>query len=122
MKTLAAMKVLGLVFPLQLMALGVRAQPSPPFAYEVPPDCPNEQAFVSAVAARGSLPRRDDHDARRFEISITQRESGFAGTLRVHSAQNESAVREVTGASCAEVFNALAVVAAIALQPDSKDS
>ena len=51
-------------------------------------------------------------------MSIVQEAAGFRGTLQATNEAATSAVREVHGATCREVVDALAVVSATALNPE----
>ena len=55
--------------------------------------------------------------AGTLSVSIRQQANGFAGALQVQRLDVASGAREVQGATCQEVVNALAVVAAIELRP-----
>ncbi len=90
-------------------------------AYEAPYGCPSEPEFVAAVTARGA-----DFDAREatqgpqtLVVSIHRQGDGFAGAFQVRSAADATNKREVRGATCVEVADALAVVTAIALHSEA---
>lgn len=85
--------------------------------YRAPTGCPPEADFVTQVAARGGRFRPDDE--RTFEVDVVLRGEAFSGSLRLREGERESEAREVTGQSCAEVADALAVVTALALQPSA---
>ena len=98
-----------------------RATPAVKLAYAAPAGCPSQDDFVAAVTARGA-----DFDAPRttptgqvMVVSISRAEKGFAGAFRVRDGGEATNEREVRGASCRDVADALAVVAAIELQADS---
>lgn len=89
--------------------------------YEAPPDCPALADFVQAVSARGGA--FDDASERVLVVSIQHRQGAFGGALSVRDARGSSAPRLVHGASCVEVSDALALVAAIELRsPDGQDA
>jgi hypothetical protein len=96
-------------------SIAVRAYAEAPrgLAYRAPTGCPTEADFLTQVAARGGRFRAEDE--RTFDVSVELRGGNFSGSLRV----GESEPREVSGASCAEVADALAVVTALALQPSA---
>ena len=83
-----------------------------------------QEDFVAAVAARGAgfdaAESRDD--GRVMQVSITRENDGFSGVFRVRSREGESKPREVHAINCNEVVDALAVVTAIALRPNSSDA
>ncbi len=100
-----------------------RATPAVKLTYEAPAGCPSEDDFVAAVTARGA-----DFDAPRgapvaevMVVSITRADNGFAGAFQVRDGSEATNKREVRGASCREVADALAVVTAIALQGGAGD-
>jgi hypothetical protein len=100
-----------------LLTTRVHAQTVTGLVYRVPSSCPTEADFVAQVAARGGEFRRDEE--RTFEVGVFMRGTSFAGSLRVRLGDQESDAREVSGATCAEVCEALAIVTAIALQPSA---
>ncbi len=108
--------LLGAVFALPSSAL---AQAAARLHYTAPAGCPAQAEFEAAVAARGgqfdSEPARDS----AFDVSINAAVEGFRASLTVRSATGTSNPREVRAASCDAVADALAVVTAIALNPDA---
>jgi hypothetical protein len=102
----------GLLFS----ASSARAQAAE-LGYEAPAGCPSESDFTRAVRGRGAT-----FDAAvtktRLEVLIRRDEAGFGGSLVVRKDAGPPSRREVHGASCAEVANALAVVSAIALRAE----
>lgn len=92
-----------------------RAEAARPLDYEVAPGCPDERHFLAAVAERGGN-FSSDH-APSIIVRVAKSDPFFAGSLAVNSAGVASQAREVHGATCQEVVNALAVVTAIALNP-----
>ena len=87
--------------------------------YEAPAGCPTKQDFVTAVVSRGGqlTSEASEQGARTLSVSIRQQGSVFTGSLQVNRFNSASGVREVQGATCQEVVDALAVVAAIDLRP-----
>jgi hypothetical protein len=117
------MNATRLLTPVILLAASVpaRATPAVGLAYDAPAGCPSEDDFVAAVTGRGA-----DFDAPRgtpvaevMVVSISRAENGFAGAFQVRDGGEATNKREVRGASCREVADALAVVTAIALQGDA---
>jgi len=84
-------------------------------SYSAPEGCPAEAAFVSALEARGASLEHAG-DARLFEVRIERAAGGFSGSFQVGEGSEASGLRRVHGSTCAEVSDALAVVAAIALE------
>ena len=87
--------------------------------YRAPLDCPGESDFVRAVAARGGQFAAGTVSERRFQVTVTKEGSGYVGSFRVRRSQGDSAERAVHAPSCHEVVDALAVIAALALQASS---
>lgn len=89
-------------------------------AYDAAADCPAETDFRAAVESRGGhfdglgAPGA----ARALRVSILQEPAGYRGTLQTTNEDATSALREVRGATCREVVDALAVVSATALNPE----
>lgn len=84
--------------------------------YTASDGCEDEPAFVARVATRGGTFSPDSGDV--LSVSLQKTADGYRGTLRVRSHGAESAPREVHGATCDEIADALAVVTAIELRPD----
>jgi hypothetical protein len=119
------MNAARLLTPVILLATSfpARATPAVKLAYTAPAGCPSEDDFVAAVTARGA-----DFDAPRGKpvakvmvVSISRADNGFAGAFQVRDGGEATNKREVRGASCGEVADALAVVTAIALQGGAGD-
>jgi hypothetical protein len=117
------MNAANFLAPVIVLAASVPAQATPAvkLAYDAPSGCPSEDDFVAAVTARGA-----DFDAHGrtvvaevMVVSITRAQDGFAGAFQVRDGGEATNKREVRGASCREVADALAVVTAIALQADA---
>ncbi|MEO8904946.1 MAG: hypothetical protein ABI627_25780, partial [Polyangiaceae bacterium] len=86
--------------------------------YQAPEACPNRAQFIAAVAGRGaSFVGKGTSPATAFQVDIEQRTGGFHASLAVQNGALTSNAREVSGPSCVEVVDALAVVTAIALNP-----
>jgi len=93
-----------------------RAETTHGLDYRAPLACADETSFVAAVVDRGG----DFANTREqlFLVRIQSREQGFGGSLAVSSSGVASQAREVQGKTCQEVVDALAVVTAIALDPE----
>lgn len=86
--------------------------------YQAPEGCPNRAQFIAAVTGRGaSFEGKAASPASAFQVDIEQRADGFHASLAVQNGALTSNAREVSGPSCVEVVDALAVVTAIALNP-----
>ena len=105
-----------------LASLLLFASPTPAtaavaLAYNAPAGCPTQEEFVTAVATRGANFDGAGAVKRTMMVSIHQQDDGFAGAFQVRDDRDATDKREVHGASCGEVVDALAVVTAIALHP-----
>jgi hypothetical protein len=90
--------------------------------YRVPSDCPTQADFVKAVAARGGNLDRLAYDGNVMEVWVRKEDQGYAGSFQARSSGAPSAAREVHGATCSEVVDALAVVVAIMLRPGEEET
>jgi len=107
--------------PFALLALSTPATAKASLSYhQAPEGCPTQPEFVAAVAARGAdIDGAGPKDGSRIMVvSIRKQEGVFAGTFQVRERQSATDRREVSGPSCAQVSDALAVVTAIALEPE----
>jgi hypothetical protein len=86
--------------------------------YDAPDGCPTQVEFEAAVTARGANFNTKLASDNTFQVLITQHADGFHASLTVQSAERTSNPREVQAASCTAVVDALAVVTAIALNPE----
>ncbi|MFO0589500.1 MAG: hypothetical protein U0441_18325 [Polyangiaceae bacterium] len=87
-------------------------------AYAAPDGCPDETAFVAAIAAQAHPFERAPRSAARVRLldaTITAAGEEHTGVLRVREADGATSERDVRGATCQEVFSALALVAALAV-------
>jgi hypothetical protein len=90
--------------------------------YSAPEGCATEREFVAAIATRGGhfAGVRAEAPGPVLAVSIRDQNGVFQGTFQERRDADPSGVREVHGATCAEVVEALAIVAAIALRPESE--
>lgn len=86
------------------------------------PGCPNETDFVGEVTARvrRTVQWSKAGDAVQMVVIIRQAGDHASGTLEVVRRSTEPTRREFTSASCADVGSALALVAALALDPNAR--
>lgn len=89
--------------------------------YQAPPDCPDRDAFEHDVASRTDkatwAPRRAG--VREIAVTITAAGGAIRGQLVISDPARpaDRASREVPGATCEEVVEALALIAALAIDP-----
>lgn len=91
--------------------------------YEAHPLCPNEDAFVGEIAARTSRFRRvpEGGGGRTIRVRLREEEghAGTRGELVLAEGDAES-VRVVHDESCAVVVSGLALIAALAIDPEAE--
>lgn len=97
--------------------------PSFRLVYTAPAGCPDRDAFVSGIRARTSRPRLvadEDTSATALRVVIETAPEGASGRLELRESDGTEETRSVASRTCAEVSNALALVAAVMLDPDAE--
>lgn len=89
---------------------------APRLTYDAPPSCPSEATFRSAVASRAPGVALDAPSPQSLRIEIVTSSAAYAGRLVVEENNETFAPRQVSGADCAEVSSALALIAALVLR------
>ena len=86
------------------------------------PGCPNETEFVDEVTARVRRTVQWSKAGAAVQMVVIIRQAGdhASGTLEVVQRSTEPTRREFTAGSCAEVGSALALVAALTLDPNAR--
>jgi hypothetical protein len=88
--------------------------------YAAPAGCPDGAAFLGALRMRTTRFRpSSDEQARRFRVRVSAGERAFSGALEIRGTDGSTAVRRVDAAVCAEVTDALALMTALAIDPDA---
>ncbi len=88
--------------------------------YSTRASCPPRAQFVDEVRARTSKVRFAGADgARRFSVAFSRSEDEFTGKLEIVSGEGETSERVITGRDCDEVASGLALVLALAVDPDA---
>jgi len=89
--------------------------------YEADAGCPTRGRFVEEILARTRKATVvGPEEARRiFVVTVRATGTGFVGRLEIKSGSDSAAPREISGPTCAAVTSALALVAALAIDPDS---
>lgn len=89
--------------------------------YSVYEGCPDETEFLRDFQGRTQRARLAPaaEAARSFDIRVTAESNGVRGILGITNADGSVSGREVTGESCNEVVSALALVAALAVDPSA---
>jgi hypothetical protein len=89
--------------------------------FSAPEGCPDATAFLRALRLRtgrfqlGSSTER----ARLFMATITQTKTSVDGSLEIQGPGSEVSVRSVSGRTCNEVTSALALMTALAIDPNA---
>lgn len=107
-------------------AQGSSSKPSEPLRvdYRREGACPDGDAFFGAVRARTerARPATSGEAARTLKVTVAEEARGSRGTLAIVAADGASStsVREVRAATCDDVVSALALVAALAIDPEAR--
>ena len=89
--------------------------------YTAPAECPDRQGFFEQVSARTKLARlaHASETATTLLVRIKHVRGGSGGTLEISAPPGRAAQREVKAASCEQVVAALALMTALAIDPDA---
>ncbi len=98
------------------------AEPEPvQVRYSAPAGCSSREAFVRELALRTSRVRVLETPAAgaTFVVELADRASGVVGQLRWLEPDGGETARSVSGTTCEEVVSALALIAAVLVDPES---
>ncbi len=121
-----AFATLGLITLLGTPARAAEPEGTPfRLVYEAPPYvCPDRDAFLREILARTQRPRLapdGDEPAIAIRVAIDAKsETSSTGRLDVHEPDGTQETRSVTSRTCGEIAKALALVAALVLDPDAR--
>ena len=89
--------------------------------YSAPANCPDAESFVRSLRARTTRFREAEQDerARTFLVRVGAVGASFSGRLEIRSPDGRTAVRNVDAAICDEVSSALALISALAIDPNA---
>lgn len=89
--------------------------------YAAPPECPAAAGFLGEVAARTSIPRpaQPNEPATTLTVVVKKITGGFKGTLEIRATEGPAAARQVAAADCEQVVSALALMTALAIDPNA---
>lgn len=90
-------------------------------AYRAPSRCPDESHFRAEIFARTALARSAaaGERAREFAVDVAERPDGsLSGSLEIHSANGAVSRRDMTASQCGELVSALALMVALAVDPE----
>ncbi len=112
------LSVLAFAFTLSLPARADGVQPVH-VGYDAPEDCPAADAFVAQVRARTARMRiaGEGEPGLTLRVAIVRAGERVKGTLVVADGSGAESRREVDGEACATVVAALALVAALRIDP-----
>ncbi len=112
----------GIVVPRPCWAAEPTAAPSSvALDYEVPEGCPDAAFFVREVSARTSQVSFSEGSiaSRSFHVRVRSAPESHVGFLRIDDARGRASERRFEAANCQEVIVALALVAALAVDPNA---
>src|SRR5882672_7665894 len=89
--------------------------------YAAPPACPGADRFLDEIAARTSRARPAQPGERATTLTVVIKEvaGGDKGTLQLQSADGATSARQVSAADCEQVVSALALMTALAIDPNA---
>ncbi len=89
--------------------------------FSAPRRCPDASAFMRSLRQRtGRFERAGGAEQTRiFVVTITRADSFVSGRLEIRGPGTEVSLRNVTGNNCDEVAAALALMTALAIDPDA---
>jgi hypothetical protein len=86
-------------------------------------NCPDGADFVRLLARRGVVGRLAEvGDQVQFVVTLGSSDHGGSGRLERQTRRGTVAIRDVTGQSCAQVADALALTLAVAYSPEASGS
>jgi hypothetical protein len=86
--------------------------------YQAEGACPSERSFRQDVESRTLLARQPTgRETRQFIVMLKDQGRQSLGRLLIGDQHGSVVTREVTGESCAEVASALALITALAIDP-----
>ena len=102
------------------------ASPEPiAWTYSAPPDCPPAETFereFRARTTRAELVAGAADASRSFSVALSSEPGRAVGRIEIEGPGGAVATREVAGQTCAGVVSALALVAALAIDPLAAES
>jgi hypothetical protein len=112
----------GLGFWLWTSLAGAQADGSFRLDYEAPAQCPASTAFAAKIEGHTPLARLSTTEtaSRRFRAVFDTSGPAARGRLEIVDFDGTASVREVEGRDCNEVADALALIAAIVIDPNAR--
>jgi hypothetical protein len=89
--------------------------------YRAASSCADRSAFIEQIRSRTDRLRdaRPDEPARTVEVTLTEVPGGVSGYLRTRTPDGAESERTIQGSSCANVVSALALIVALAVDPEA---
>lgn len=120
----ACRRILATALPLLATALAppVMAESERvPIQFEAPKGCSDETVFLRALKKRTKRFElvSEPHTTRWFMATIRRSGSSVLGQLEIRGSDSAGSVRNVAGKTCDEVAAALALMAALAIEPNA---
>ncbi len=112
------MRALPVAWLVGLLALGdARAEPLR-LEWKAHASCPDVDAFWSAIASRSQLvrPATTGEPGRHVSVEIVRSAKGSTGRIAIEGSEP----RTISGATCSEAIEALAIVTVLVLQPGAQ--
>jgi hypothetical protein len=90
--------------------------------YEAPAACPDRAEFLARIAARtrAARPAESTRAPPRLSVRIRVLAGRVVGSIAIEDADGAVAGRQIRAATCDEASDALALIAALALDPDRR--
>src|SRR4029079_13810408 len=89
-------------------------------SYAAPLACPDRASFASEVRARSRKVLFAEGDAdRRFVVRVSLFAGHFSGELSIVDQHRDASERRIDGEKCDEVVSALALISALAVDPQA---
>jgi hypothetical protein len=100
-----------------------RGEEGRPFrlSYDAPPECPAKDRLVERIRASSVRARPGNADERAVELSVhvVQQAGGFVGVLTARRPDGTGFTRGVPAPDCEQSIAAIALIAAITIDPDA---
>src|SRR6266545_4152074 len=117
MRSVAKLAVCLALFGDELSARGSEAQPIR-LEYRAPANCPDEAALFSRIRARVDVRRASSVESvPTFGITLEDAGQRIIGRIASVSERREPTSREVSGADCSDVVDAVALIVSMAISP-----
>lgn len=112
---------IALVMAVSLAWSGGAAAEGVHLVWEAPTQCPGQSRFIQEVQARTTNASflEPGADGRVFGVTIVHPQDRWEGTLRVTDADGAMSTREFDADACDELVSALALLTALAIDPNA---